>query len=97
MVEMDETEIVKALRDRHARVAVLIAEGLHSILDLVDEQPRETLEPLLEHFHETQQRGNPAPAHRYAIRTDMCRYIEGALAVARDRERRMKRMYRPPE
>ncbi|MBO0754425.1 MAG: hypothetical protein J2P54_01075 [Bradyrhizobiaceae bacterium] len=94
MVETHETEIVKALRDRDTRVAALIVEGLRSILDLIDEQPPEILEPLLEHVKELQLLGSSAPAHRYTIRSDLFRYVEAALAVARDRERRKWRVFR---
>ncbi|MBO0753782.1 MAG: hypothetical protein J2P53_16810 [Bradyrhizobiaceae bacterium] len=73
-------------------MAALIVEGLRSILDLIDEQPPEVLEPLLEHVNELL--GSSAPPHRYAIRSDVFRYIEAALAVARDHERRKWRMFR---
>jgi hypothetical protein len=83
---MASGEIINGLGDRNMRSALMIAEGMKTLLERIEEAPPEVLEALLEHARAVQRSGG-MPVHRFRLRKEIIAYIEGALAVAQDRER----------
>jgi hypothetical protein len=84
---MDKTDITTALNDRNVRIASLIIEGLRHWGDVIDEQPSQVLEVLIEHVRTLQRPGAP----RYALRAALIRHLETALEEATAREERLRR------
>jgi hypothetical protein len=72
--------------DRNMRSALMIAEGMETLLQQIEEAPPDFLEALLEHVRAAHRSGE-VPIHRFRLRKELIAYIEGALAVAQDRER----------
>jgi hypothetical protein len=84
-----QLHIKSALKDRSVRVACLIAESIRNALDLLDEQPPDVIEAMLEAAKEAERAGG-LPKQRAALRVEILKYAEDySLKEARARERRL--------
>lgn len=84
-----QVRIKAALKERSVRVACLIAESIRNALGLLEEQPPEVIEAMLEGAKEADRTG-ALPKHRHALRQEIIKYMENyALKEARARERRL--------
>jgi hypothetical protein len=86
-----QLHIKSALKDRSVRVACLIAESIRNALDLLDEQPPDVIEAMLEAAKEAERAGG-LPKPRAALRAEILKYAEDySLKEARARESRLFR------
>jgi hypothetical protein len=84
-----QLQIKSALKERSVRVACLIAESIRNALDLLDEQPPEVIEAMLEGAKEAERTGG-LPKQRTALRAAILKYMEDySLKEARAKERRL--------
>jgi hypothetical protein len=86
-----KTRIDYALKERDARIACHIVEGLRHSLDMLDEQPPTVLEPLIDYVTDLAKTDRAASKHRSAVREALRIYAEAALQEARRRERLLYR------
>jgi hypothetical protein len=70
-----QLQIKSALKERSARVACLIAESMRDVLDLLDEQPPDVIEAMLEGAKEAERAGG-LPKQRTALRAAILKYME---------------------
>jgi hypothetical protein len=69
------------------RIACLIAESIKNALDLLDEQPPDVIEAMLEGAQEADRSGT-LPKHRHELRVATLKYMENySLKEARARQR----------
>jgi hypothetical protein len=59
---MASGDIINGLGDRNMRSALVIAEGMKTLLEQIEEAPPEVLEALLEHARAVQRSGGVPPA-----------------------------------
>jgi hypothetical protein len=84
-----QTRIKAALKERSVRMACLISESIRHALDLLDEQPPDVIEAMLDGAKEAHRIGG-LPKHRQDLRIAILKYMEDhALKEARARERRL--------
>jgi hypothetical protein len=84
-----QLHIKSALKDRCVRVACLIAESIRNALDLLDEQPPDVIEAMLESAKEAE-RAAGLPKQRTALRAEILKYMDDySLKEARARESRL--------
>jgi hypothetical protein len=79
--------IEKALRDRDVRMACHIVDAVQHLLDLVEDQPPQVIEAMLDHLGETSTAtGHRVPLWRKNLREGLLVAGEGAIREARERE-----------
>jgi hypothetical protein len=85
-----QLHIKSALKERSVRVACLIAESIKNALDLLDEQPPDVIEAMLEGAKEADRSGT-LPKHRHELRVAILKYMEDySLKEAHAKERLFK-------
>jgi len=86
--EKIKRDIDEAMRNREARVALLIVDNMRNAVNMIDEQPAAVIEAMIARGRDVQASGN-APKHRYKLRAAIIEYLEERLLEARARERRL--------
>jgi Mg2+/Co2+ transporter CorB len=77
----------EALKNREARVAILVHDNIHNALSLLDEQPASVVEMLIEHAKELPR--TSTLKRRYKMRVAIIEYLEDRLHEARAQERQL--------
>jgi hypothetical protein len=77
----------EALKNREARVAILVHDNIDNALSLLDEQPAAVIAVLIEHAKQLHQ--SSRLKHRYKMRAAIIEYLEERLHEAQVRERRL--------
>jgi hypothetical protein len=83
---IDKQQIEEAFTKHHTRTACLILEQMTLVLDLLDIQPADLLEALIE---EGKRRHITGPPSRQGVREALIEYAAGIQKDARERERRL--------
>jgi hypothetical protein len=83
---IDKQQIEEALAKHHTRTACLIIEQLVLVLDMLEIQPPDLLEALIE---EGKRRHVTGPRSRQGVREALIEYAEEIMKAAREREHRL--------
>jgi hypothetical protein len=86
--EKTKRDMDQAMKNREARVAILVGDNIRIALDIVDEQPAQVIEAMIKYSEDVQLSGN-APKHRHRLRAAIIEYLEERLHEAQVRERRL--------